>query len=177
MNNQIDLSLSSLIDIHSITDVLHRYCHACDHINETGLRDCFHSDAILEHGPFSGPVEQWIGGALAWLEGRVGVTHMIANPLIRIDGDRALSDCHFVAFNRLPKSGDRFEEVIVKGRYIDRFERRSGRWRVAHRIGIHDLESIRDVPGALPPIAGAFRSGAMSDDPYFAMLALFLDGR
>lgn len=169
--------IKALIDKNDIIDILYRYCHSCDRIDESSLKSCFHSDSRHDHGPYSGPTDQWIPAALGWLKGRVGVTHMVTNPLIVIDGDRALSDCHFLAFNRLAKADELFEEVLVKGRYVDRFEKRDGAWKIAHRVGIHDLEIIRDVAGPLPRPPGEFASGPMSDDPYYRMLEAFRSGR
>ncbi len=172
-----DSSVKLLLDKNDIIDILYQYCQSCDRLDETALRSCFHPDSQHDHGPYSGPTDQWIPAALGWLRGRVGVTHMVTNPLISIDGDRALSDCHFIAFNRLAKSDDLFEEVLVKGRYVDRFEKRDGAWKISHRIGIHDLEIMRDVAGPLPQPSGAFASGPMGADPYYRMLAEFSAGR
>ena len=67
--------------------------------------------------------------------------------------------------------------MLVKGRYVDRFEKRDGAWKIVHRVGIHDLEIIRDVAGQLPRPSGEFASGPTGDDPYYRMLAEFRSGR
>lgn len=118
------------------------------------------------------PSWDWIPGALAWLENRVAVTHMVLNPLIRVTGDRAISDCHFVAYNRARKaSGEGWEEMVVKGRYLDRLERRDGAWKIVRRMGIHDLERVTDAPPGANDVSGDYRSGKAPNDPFYGLLA------
>ena len=173
MDTQSRAQLQLLVDKQAIAELLYRYCHACDHRDEAALRSCFHADASHDHAGYTGPTAAWFPAALHWLHNRVAITHMIANPLIRIDGDRALSDCHFIAYNRLAKPNDLVEEVLVKGRYIDRLVRAPGGWLIMHRLGIHDLELIRDIPATERPMAAGHASGDPSHDPYFKLLAEF----
>jgi hypothetical protein len=111
---------------------------------------------------------------LAWLKGRTGITHMIATPRIVVRGDSAVSDCHFVAYNRLAKGPDLTEEVLVKGRYVDRLVRTTEGWKIIHRIGIHDLELVRDIPASERPDQLGPRSGTGADDPFTKELAALL---
>lgn len=165
--------LRLLVDKQAIAELLYRYCHACDHRDEAALRSCFHADASHDHAGYAGPTAEWIPAALHWLHDRIAVTHMVANPLIRIDGDRALSDCHFIAYNRLAKPGGLVEEVLVKGRYVDSLVRAPGGWLIMHRLGIHDLELIRDIPAMERLMAAGHASSDFSHDPYFQLLAEF----
>jgi len=170
--------LEDLVAHREIVDVLYRYCQGCDRSDADILRACFHPDAVTDHAGVVIGSWDWVGGALAWLETRVAVTHMVANPLVRIAGHRAISDCHFVAYNRMPKaSGEGWEEMIVKGRYLDRFERRDGVWRIAHRIGVHDLERVIDIPESANQVSGERRSGKAPEDPFYSLLADFQAGR
>lgn len=162
------------LEKHKIVEVLYRYCHACDHMDEEALRSCFHPDSHHTHGPYDGPTSDWIPAALQWLKGRVAVSHMVTNPLITVIGKRAVSDCHFVAYNRLPRAGNTAEELVVKGRYIDRFENRDGTWKIAHRLGIHDLERVYEISADGASIPMHARSGPKRDDPYFEILAEYL---
>jgi len=167
-------ALEDLVSTQQILDVLHRYCWGCDRSDASVLQTCFHADAITDHGGVVIRSFDWIEAALAWLEERVAVTHMITNPMIRVAGDRAISDCHFVGYNRKPKAGSEgWEETIVKGRYLDRFERRDGVWKIARRIGIHDMERILDAPPGANDVAGEHRSGKGPADPFYALIAEF----
>ncbi|PHR11797.1 MAG: hypothetical protein COA41_19870 [Sphingopyxis sp.] len=168
--------ITELADRQSITDLLLAYCAACDRIDEAALRTCFHPDATHDHGGYVGPSSEWIAPALAWLKGRVGITHMISTPRIVIKGDRAASDCHFVAYNRTDKQEGMLEEVLVKGRYVDRLIRTEQGWQILHRTGIHDLELIREVPAETRPMAAGPSSGGPADDPFARELAALMGG-
>ena len=176
--NQSSTTVDDLIAKDEILGVLHRYCHSCDRSDAEQLATCFHPDSITDHAGLQINSLEWIPLALAWLADRVAVTHMITNPMIQVVGDRAISDCHFVAYNRSPKaSADGWEETLVKGRYLDRFERRNRVWKIAHRIGVHDLERVVDAPQTANDVAGDHRSGKAPNDPFYALLAQFQAGR
>ena len=168
--------ISELADRQAITDVLLAYCAACDRQDETALHACFHPDATHDHGGYCGPSHDWVAPALAWLKGRVGITHMISTPRIVVRGDNAVSDCHFVAYNRLTKDTEVTEEVLVKGRYVDRLVRAQEGWQILHRIGIHDLELIREVPTSARPQAAGQNGGDKTDDPFALALTALLGG-
>ena len=171
---ELDRMLAELIDRQAITDLLLTYCAACDRIDADAVRACFHPDATHDHGGYVGPSRDWVAPALGWLAGRVGITHMIATPRIVINGDRAASDCHFIAYNRLPRSAAIVEEVLVKGRYVDRLVRTGAGWRILHRTGIHDLELIREIPAEARPEPAGPRGGGPADDPFARELAALL---
>ena len=67
--------------------------------------------------------------------------HCICNVLIEIKGDKAFSESYFIAHHTLPQEsgGDQF--MIAAGRYLDRFERRNGEWKFAHRQACYDWNS------------------------------------
>lgn len=168
--------VAELADRQAIADLLLAYCAACDRMDEASLRACFHPEATHDHGGYVGLSSEWVPLALAWLAGRVGVTHMISTPRIVIQGDRAASDCHFIAYNRIAKTQDVVEEVLVKGRYVDRLVRSSGGWQILHRTGIHDLELIREVPARSRPDPAGQRGGNALDDPFVRELAALAEG-
>lgn len=173
-----DHRVQMLLDKQDILEVLYRYCQGCDRSDAAILRACFHPDAVTDHAGMVMPSWDWVPAALAWLETRSAVTHMIANPLIQVSGDRAVSDCHFVAYNRAPDaSGAGWEEFLVKGRYLDRFERRDGVWRIARRLGVHDIERVVASPGQADQVSGERRSRKAPDDLFYALIADFEAGR
>lgn len=172
----LNIIVAELADRQSITDLLLTYCAACDRIDEAALRACFYPDATHDHGGYVGPSSGWVAPALTWLEGRVGITHMISTPRIVLKGDRAASDCHFVAYNRTARDEGLLEEVLVKGRYVDRLIRTDQGWQILHRTGIHDLEMIREVPADTRPSAAGPSSGGIADDPFARELAILMSG-
>ena len=68
------------------------------------------------------------------------------------------------------------EEVLVKGRYVDRLIRTEQGWQILHRTGIHDFELIREVPAETRPMAAGPSSGGPADDPFARELAALMGG-
>ena len=65
----------------------------------------------------------------------------MSNVLVELDGDRAYVEAYAVAYHdrtgaRRPEERGRLD--LWGGRYVDRFERRSGEWRIAHRNCVID---------------------------------------
>jgi len=127
----MDALLTDLIDKQAITEQLYRYCRAVDRADRELLLSCYHPDAIDDHGKFRGTPKEF----LAHLEKRtlnpaVGpLQHSLTNILIEIRGDIGYAESYFQS--RFVTDGK--ELVMSVGRYVDRFERRSAEWKIAHR--------------------------------------------
>jgi hypothetical protein len=166
-------ALATLLAKQEITEVLFRYCRGCDRADEEALRSCFHPDAVHFHGGFKGRSADFIESAMTIVRPLKSSTHMVSNVMIEVNGDRAVSECHFLAHHRRAREGAAGEEdMFLKGRYLDRFERRDGAWRIANRTGLHDFERILDPADRTLEDAPADQLGRKKpDDPIYAMLA------
>src|SRR5690606_12311300 len=89
--------------------------------------------------------------------------HSVHNVLVDWQGpDAAHVESYVLAFNRRA-GGDGAVEVFA-GRYVDRFERRDGRWRIAHRKALRDVDTLVDRRGW----AGKIPEGSrFPDDPVY----------
>ena len=142
----MDETLRRLQDRYEIQEVILRYCRALDRLDRKALDSCFHPDSQHNHS-YVGPSSTFCDFAIDVLKGCVATHHQLGNISIRVRGDLAYADCYFTAYHRIgdvpveafahAKPG---EDVIVGGRYIDRFERRDGEWRIARRFGVHDWQ-------------------------------------
>jgi hypothetical protein len=78
--------------------------------------------------------------------------HAIFQSLIDIDGDTARGETYFLAHHR-PGNEAPDEELVLGGRYVDRFERRASVWKIAHRVVVYDwsrVTTVNDVWDAAP---------------------------
>jgi hypothetical protein len=132
--------LQRLLDVEAIRDVVRRYCRGIDRVDLDLVRDCYHPDATDTHGSFSGTVDEF----LVWVErllGRYDATfHLIGNHLVELvdtaDGAPptiARSEAYGVAHHR-SEDPDPKRNLTVGFRFLDRFERRDGGWRIARRV-------------------------------------------
>jgi len=80
--------------------------------------------------------------------------HMMTNPLIEIDGDRAQVTSKYLFWTRSPE--DRPVPSLA-GRYVDEFVRQGGRWKIARRTTWGEIPfrdpNVPPEPGAGPPAA------------------------
>jgi SnoaL-like protein len=133
-----------------IRRVLARYCHGIDRRDHELVRSCYHENAITEHMTFSGKVADF----LDTLEtGRFRMRfHHLGMPLIDIAGDVAHVETPHTASHIVRPDADGPERVWVLWlRYQDRFERRDGEWRIAHRVVRFDGDLVIPATDSLIP--------------------------
>lgn len=138
MSGDIEASVRELKDRQEILDCLHRYCRGVDRFDRDAVRSAYHEGAIDDHGEYVGDVEGFIDWAFAYHERhQLRTLHSISNHLCEIDGDVAHSETYwtFLAVNQAAPN-----QSTSSGRYIDRLERRDGRWGIVRRICV--LNSI-----------------------------------
>lgn len=125
--------LRVLSDRQEILDCSHRFCRGINRLDEDLLRSAFHPDAIDDHGIFTGGVE----GFVEWIRSLYGALastqHYVTNQSVELDGDVAHAEQYWFVANVF-----RGEPGVALrgGRYVDRFERRDGRWAIAARACI-----------------------------------------
>jgi len=171
--------LRMLWDRQAITDILTRYCHAIDRKDFDLLATCFHPDSVTAHGPVHGPSTEFIALARQMTATLRFTIHQISNITIDLDGDVARSETYVMAYHGLPAAveGEYYFELtgeeriaVIGGRYVDRFEKRQGLWRIAHRAGIHDyLEYWVPDHGAFYESAEYAGRAKGERDPGYAM--------
>ena len=143
-----DAPVQALLDKQEIYEVLMRYCRAIDRCDEPLLRSLYHPDATDDHGVFNGKASDFCDWIMPILWATKSSAHNISNVLIEVEGDVAYSEAYFVAYNRIDREGEGFDS-ITGGRYIDRFERRNGVWKIAERHVVYDWNRTDPTTDAL----------------------------
>jgi hypothetical protein len=167
MTANTDPAVRSLLDKQEIHEVLMRYCRAVDRLDEALLRSVYHPDATDDHGMFSGPASEFVTWVMKFQrENFVNSIHSISNELVEIDGDVAHSESYFTGFHHFRRDGQDFTRLSC-GRYIDRFERRDGAWKIARRIVVNDWGRVDPLAEPIVPITRGFRS---REDPVYRQL-------
>jgi 3-phenylpropionate/cinnamic acid dioxygenase small subunit len=141
MTALIEGQLQGLLDKQEITEVLYRYARACDRADEELMRGCFHPGALHRHGSFNGTSVDFVTFAMKIISASRMTKHLITNVLIDVSGDSACSESHYFAYHRIPRQeAGQDQDNFSGGRYVDRFERRQGVWRIIERVGLLDFE-------------------------------------
>jgi hypothetical protein len=137
MKETLSPELQRLLDLQAIRDCLGRYSRGLDRHDEEILRSVFHEDAVDHHGSFLGGLDEFVISANEGHEATWSAhTHLISTNTVDFDGpDLAHSEAYVLwVLNR--SDGDGVD--MGGGRYLDRFERREGEWRIAQRELIVD---------------------------------------
>lgn len=128
------LTIDQLLDRQEIEDVLVGYARGADRGDAELIAAAYHGDAIEDHGgTFLGSATDYVAMLRKVLPHAPRMSHIITNILIELDGvDRARSECYFLTFSRRESDGESFDSLTM-ARAIDRFEKRDGAWKIAHR--------------------------------------------
>jgi hypothetical protein len=148
--NTIEARLRLVEDRQAIHDVIVRYCRGVDRSDPELVLAAFHDDAIDNHFGVVLPFREAIGTLKAARSGggsppsKTTSMHNICNVLIEVDGDIARCESYVIVIVRIPRDGGAIDWLHA-GRYVDRFERRNGEWRIAYRTVVYDLERFDEV--------------------------------
>jgi hypothetical protein len=137
--------LQDLIDKQEIQEALMRYCRGMDRSDAALALSAFHPDAMDNHTGFDAGVYERIPRVTELARTAVKHNqHNITNHYIEVNGDKASSEAYLVAFHRVPYK-DGWIDWTLGARYLDKFERRNGEWRIAHRTVVHDWSTSTPV--------------------------------
>lgn len=169
IDDALELRLRRMLDIQDIRDVLMRYCRGVDRGEPSLIEQAYHPDAIDDHGDFVARGAD-IPELFAKMSGRspFGGMHFIGNVLIEVEGETAYAESYFMAIKDVARDGKRHLRVRA-GRYVDRFERRDGQWRIIERVLADEWNRIDETVASLggPERYRFGKRGA--EDPVFAI--------
>jgi SnoaL-like domain len=137
--------MDTLIAKDAIRDVLMRYSRGVDRCDAELLKTCFHVDSTDDHGHWKGNGQDFADFIVTSLPQRTHhTTHSIANVLVELDphdDDLARAESYAIAYLRRTDAAGAEWLDLFSGRYVDRFARRDGHWRIADRVVVHDWSS------------------------------------
>jgi hypothetical protein len=121
-----------------IEEQLHRWARGADRIDIEEMQSVFHPKANINYGYSNGPVEEFLPWVVKFhSEELVWTSHWIVNLLIKFEENKAHSEAGVDCCLRY-KGKDGLADLIVAGRYLDRWERRDGEWRIIDRTSVLD---------------------------------------
>lgn len=156
--NDHDPRLARLLDKEAIREVLAHYARGVDRGDGPLLKSCYHPDAIEEHGGrFTGNAHDYVAEAIPRIKLMDSMQHILGNTHFDFVSDvLAYVETYLVTLARVNIDGERFD-TFTGGRLIDRFEKRDGEWKIAHRRTIFDWN--RDTPTREGWVGGMFVPG------------------
>ncbi|OZM76852.1 nuclear transport factor 2 family protein [Pseudonocardia sp. MH-G8] len=158
----------SLADKQAITEVLYRYARAVDRKDFAAVAACYFDDANDNHGAYNGGISGLIEDMEARHRTIDSSMHYVTNVLIELDDDAgARSEAYCLCCFRFRPEEASGPAVLatIRCRYVDRFEKRAGEWRIADRIVVFDEYRTERVVDELDPSWVHARRTA--DDPVY----------
>lgn len=121
---------------------LHNYCRAVDRFDVPLWRGVWHDDGTLDYGDVgergraADMAEHMTLDHYPW----ASHTHQSTSSIIAVRGDRAVSETYStnILLARLSIS-DELIDSHYRGRYLDTWSKRNGRWAIDHRRAVSDL--------------------------------------
>lgn len=165
----LEATVRMLADRQAIRDCLATYCRAVDRLDRELLLSVYHEDAVDDHGVFVGGREEFADWVIAYHSRAQHATqHIITNHTCELDGDVAHCETYYM-FAAMNVEGAPL--ALSGGRYLDRFERRGGRWAIALRKVVSDWwgdpgESVLTPEGRVALNGGVHASRDRLDTSY-----------
>lgn len=166
LDDRLEARLRRLEDREAINAQLTAIARGTDRFDSALLAGAIDDDAVLDMGgsaPISGAA--FVVALKAPAAPRPGRMHFVSNERIDLDGDVAHSEtyvlsCQDVIVNDVRKTR------IRAGRYLDRFERRDGVWKLAARTFVDEWGRVDEVGESI--VQGAHLGRPAPDDLSYA---------
>jgi ketosteroid isomerase-like protein len=136
--------LEEMVDEFQLRKLVNAYCRAVDRGDLARLRELYHHDAVDGHGGSSGgSASDFINGLAAARPYIRSMQHNITTVNFAIDGDVAEGEIYTIATHTLAgRDGD--VDVVVGGRYLDKYEKRDDAWKFIERTIVTDWAHVND---------------------------------
>ncbi|WP_066763098.1 nuclear transport factor 2 family protein [Qipengyuania mesophila] len=158
-----DAEIEDLLARRDIYSVLTRYCRALDRADVELMKSVYWPDGSDSHGVFDGNAVEFSEFIVREIQEWFEVTmHGIMNVHMEVEGDRAATETYLFAYHKVREEkaeeifGSRYMErfagkgldpahhhFFFGGRYLDKFERREGEWRIFRREVVMDWNENR----------------------------------
>lgn len=180
LDPQLIGQLRELLDKQAITELVMAYANAADRHDHARMRQLYHEDAIDDHGHFAkGPAMEFIDKLPEIQKAMAILHHNVTTVNLKLAGERAEGEIYILAFHQAIAPDGRLHDVLIGGRYFDKYEKRDGVWKFSHRAIVADWAYPAD-PSAVrldhPFLTGAYIGKPGTVDPSYDFFSLFKRG-
>lgn len=179
MDSQLEQQLRELLDKQAITELINAYCNAADRHDHAKMQALYHPDAIDDHGHFAKGLASEFIAKLPEIQKAMAILHHNVTTInLKLDGDRAEGEVYILAFHQVKGENGLFD-VLIGGRYFDKYEKRDGQWKFSHRAIVADWAYPAEpskVQMDHPFLSGAYIGKPGVADPSYDFFSLFKRG-
>ncbi|KAJ3539150.1 hypothetical protein NM208_g5605 [Fusarium decemcellulare] len=143
-------AVQALIDKEEIRTVIYRFCRGSDRRIRDLVQSVYHPDAVDNHGSYNGPAKDFYDFVNS-VPPVLCSHHHIGQTLIDLgeDGSTANAETYCTA-TTIDEVDGQHKWTTFLVRYIDKFEKRDGEWKITHRFvafdGITDNTQMNYLP-------------------------------
>ena len=142
-----DPEVQDMLDEFALRKLVHAYVRAVDRGDLALLRTLYHPDASDAHGALTGSspgsVTEFLDQLAAMRPYVRSMQHNITTVNFAIDGDVAEGEIYTIATHTVVGgAGD--VDVVVGGRYLDKYQKRAGTWGFIERMIVTDWAHVMD---------------------------------
>ncbi len=146
-----------IADIQAIENVAKRYSRGVDRLDAECMKSAYWPDAVDDHGVFVGNAWEFVDHCMvSHLRWRSTMQCVYNHNVELDDANNARGESYNVTHLF------RADEPVMDtwfGRYLDRYEKRDGEWRIAHRVCVHEGTTSGPI-NAMPIGSDRFRQGS-----------------
>jgi len=165
--------IEQLLARQAITDQLYTYCRAFDRLDDELALSVWHEDGTVQYGGADTQlIQDYLGPSTDLRRGLLNCSHQVTNILIKIDANKAVSEAYVTAsLQEMPDENNNVVENLYRGRYIDQWSCRNGKWAIDHRIFVPDSYTRHSFVNGF--IGSSFLNVARRDrsDPSYSAFA------
>jgi hypothetical protein len=168
-----DTALDELLAKQAIVEVIYRYCRGLDRMDRDLALSTWHEDGTADYGPmFNGTgagFVDWVWNAHTAFTAH---SHQVTNILIHVDlaDGRAVSESYVTVALRMAPNEGSVIDIVGRGRYLDRWSHRDGRWAIDHRQFVDDFQAVYATPVTEATDGSAATGRRGPDDPSYGVL-------
>jgi len=172
LGTAVESRMLAIIDKEEIHDRLMRYARGIDRNDGALCQDAFWPDALVDHGH-----SKFKGESIGRLFDDVSKhnthrqVHYIMNLVIELNGDLATSEAQ--SWYCAETERNEVAYLINRSiRYIDRWEKRDGEWRIFHRLVVENWNRVDAVAERVPNSEDIAKCKDDKTDPSYMMFEL-----
>ena len=168
-----DTALDGLLAKQAIVEVIYGYCRGLDRMDRDLALSTWHEGGTADYGPmFNGTgagFVDWVWNAHTAFTAH---SHQVTNILIHVEvaDSRAVSESYVTVALRMAPDDGSLIDIVGRGRYLDRWSCRDGRWAIDHRRYVDDFQAVYPMAATEVTDSSASTGRRGPDDPSYEVL-------
>ena len=143
---QLQKSVDDLVAKDAIKEQIYNYARGLDRMDRALALQVWHPDGTADYlGQYKGLGSGFIDFAWRGHEKIMGHSHQMTNILIKVDGDKAVSETYLIASLRSEPTAESSSTNLIRGRYADKWSKRNGHWAIDNRVMVIDFSTREEM--------------------------------